>query len=246
VFSTAVRVLGVSKTYRQRLEEPTLKQKVLAQLVRRHAVVRESAVLRDMSFEIATGEFVAIVGRNGAGKSTLLRILAGVVQPDEGEVTVEGRVVPILALGAGFAPELSGRRNVRLYGTLLGLSSAELDQKMDAIRVFAGVGDYFEAPVKHYSSGMYVRLAFAVAVHSNPDVMLIDEVLAVGDASYQSRSFDRITDLREAGTTIVVITHALEMAIHACNRALYIDGGRLIADGNPESVIATYLREVVH
>ena len=183
---------------------------------------------------------LAVLGRNGAGKSTLLRVLAGIVPPDSGTVRVNGRVSPLLELGAGFAPELTGMRNIFLYGALLGLSRREIRDQLESIIAFSEIGEFIDTPVKHYSSGMYVRLAFAVAAHLDPDVLLIDEVLAVGDAAFQAKCLARIDEFRQQGKTIILVTHALQRVVEMCDRALLLHHGSLVEDGPPQDVLTAY------
>jgi lipopolysaccharide transport system ATP-binding protein len=202
----------------------------------------EFEVLKDVSFTIPRGQMVAIVGRNGAGKTTLLRVLSRIVEPDAGTVRLNGRVSPLLELGAGFAGELTGRKNVYLYGALLGLSRREIRDRFDDIAEFSGIEDFLDSPVKHYSSGMLVRLAFAVAAQINPDVLLLDEVLAVGDAEFQTKCLKRITDFRDQGKTILLVTHAPQNVVDICDRSLLIDHGQLIEDGEPGAVLSAYKR----
>jgi ABC-2 type transport system ATP-binding protein len=200
----------------------------------------EFDAVRDATFYVPHGQMLAIVGRNGAGKSTLLRVLAGIVQPDSGVVQVHGRVSPLLELGAGFAPELTGRRNIFLYGALLGLSRREISDQLDSIVSFSEIGDFIDTPVKHYSSGMYVRLAFAIAAHLDPDVLILDEVLAVGDAAFQEKCLNRIQEFRREGKTIIVVTHALQQLVETCDRAILLHHGSLIEDGPPRQVLQAY------
>ena len=200
------------------------------------------AALRDVTAAFAPGQIYCLLGENGAGKSTLLRILAGILEPDSGIVRVQGRVTPLLELGAGFSPELSGRRNVYLYGALLGLSRAEITARLPAIVDFSGVGDFLETPVKHYSSGMYVRLAFSIAAHVDPDVLLLDEILAVGDAAFRAKCLERMDAFRASGKTIVIVTHDLGAIAEMCDRAILLDHGHLVEDGAPEQVLEAYRR----
>jgi len=196
--------------------------------------------LRGVTFEVPKGQMVAVVGQNGAGKSTLLRILAKIVRPDAGEVHVAGRVTPILDLAGGFSPELSGRKNVYLYGLMLGMSSRDISDRLPRIIEFSELADFIDTPIKHYSSGMLVRLGFAVVAHMEPDVLLVDEVLAVGDASYQTRCLARIEQFRSEGRTILVVTHTLERYVSMCDRALLLSHGELVEDGKPEAVLGVY------
>lgn len=198
--------------------------------------------LRDVSLTVNAGECLGIIGANGAGKSTLLKLVAGVLTPTAGAVAVAGRVSALLELGAGFHPELSGRENIFLNGSILGLSRAEIKRKMDAIIDFAEIAHFIDMPVKHYSSGMYVRLGFAIAVHATPDILLMDEVLAVGDRSFQAKCMEKIADLRRSGVTILWASHDLSQVQDFCTRAVWIDDSRVIMDDVPSASVAAYLR----
>lgn len=197
--------------------------------------------LRDLSFAVRRGERVGIVGRNGAGKSTLLKVLSRVLQPTEGVVAVEGRVAPILELGAGFDYELTGLENVYLNGLLLGRSRREVDERLEEIVEFSGLGDFVRAPIRNYSSGMMGRLGFAVATAWVPDVLILDEVLAAGDASFVERCEERLRQFHEAGTTILLVSHATQAIESTCSRCLWLDAGRLRADGPTSGVLEAYL-----
>ena len=206
---------------------------------------REHRALHDVSFQVRRGETLGIVGRNGSGKSTLLQILCGTLAPTDGEVVVRGRVAALLELGAGFNPEFSGRENVFLNGTVLGLTRAEVEARFDRIVAFADIGDFIDQPVRTYSSGMYVRLAFAVAIHVDPDILVVDEALAVGDEAFQRKCFARIEKLREQGCTILFVSHSAGTVIEICDRALLMDRGEAIAQGTPRELIAMY-QKLVH
>jgi ABC-type polysaccharide/polyol phosphate transport system ATPase subunit len=239
--STAIEVAHISKRYRRYLyRNMSLKGRALDWIGGRHTQYADFQALHDVSFTIPRGQMAAIIGRNAAGKSTLLRILARVAEPDSGTLRLHGRVSPLLELGAGFSPELSGRRNVYLYGALLGLSRSEINEQFDSIVAFSEIGDFLDSPVKHFSSGMYLRLAFAVAAHLKPDVVLIDEVLAVGDAAFQEKCLARINHFRETGKTIVIVTHALQRVVEMCDRALLLHHGSVVDDGPPERVLGAY------
>ncbi|MBV9085421.1 MAG: ABC transporter ATP-binding protein [Acidobacteriaceae bacterium] len=240
--ATVIGLDRVSKRYRRyEYRSYSLKGRVLDALQRRGGNrFHEFDALKEVSFSIRRGETVAVIGRNGAGKSTLLKILAGVVEPDTGAAVVSGRVSPLLELGAGFSPELSGRRNAYLYGALLGLRRQDIDAKLASIIDFAEIGDFMDTPVKHYSTGMYLRLAFAVAAHLEPDILLIDEVLAVGDAGFQAKCLERIEQFQRDGKTLVIVTHALPWIFELCDRALLLDHGTLLADGPLTDVSAQY------
>lgn len=200
--------------------------------------------LRDVSLEIPQGSMYALVGHNGSGKSTLLRCIAGIYRPDEGRVRVEGRISTLLELGAGFHPDLSGRENVYLNATILGMSRREIDRKFDEIVEFAGVERFIDSPVKVYSSGMYVRLGFSVAVHVQPEILIIDEVIAVGDEQFQRQCFDHLYKLRKDGVTIVVVTHGMATVQTMCDHAAWLDHGVLQEVGEAPAVALSYLRHV--
>lgn len=202
----------------------------------------EFPALRDIGFELRRGETVGIVGRNGSGKSTLLQLLCGTLAPTAGSVEVAGRVAALLELGSGFNPEFSGRENVYLNGTVLGATRRELDERFDAIAAFADIGEFIEQPVKTYSSGMQVRLAFAVAISVDPEILVIDEALSVGDEAFQRKCFARLTRLREDGVTILFVSHAATTVLEICDRALLLDAGELLADGEPRDVVTQYHR----
>ncbi len=197
--------------------------------------------LRDVSFEVKQGEVLGIIGANGAGKSTLLKVLADITEPTFGRALVRGRVASLLEVGTGFHPELTGRENVYLNGTILGMSKAEVDRKFDEIVVFSGVEKFIETPVKRYSSGMRVRLAFAVAAHLEPEILLIDEVLAVGDAVFQKRCIGRMGEVAEGGRTVLFVSHNMVAVKTLCSRALWIDCGAIRKSGDPLDVVTAYL-----
>lgn len=201
---------------------------------------REHRALDGVSFQVKRGETLGIIGRNGSGKSTLLQILCGTLAPTEGEVIVRGRVAALLELGAGFNPEFTGRENVFLYGTVLGLTRAEVEQRFGRIEAFADIGDFIDQPVRTYSSGMFVRLAFAVAIHVDPDILIVDEALSVGDEAFQRKCFARIEHLREQGATILFVSHSAGTVIEICDRALLLDRGEMIAIGSARRVVNLY------
>jgi len=197
--------------------------------------------LRDVSFEAREGEVLGIIGRNGAGKSSLLKILARITAPTSGEAEIEGRVASLLEVGTGFHPELTGRENVYLNGTLLGMKKVEIDRKFDEIVAFSELEKYLDTPVKRYSSGMAVRLAFAVAAHLDAEVLLIDEVLAVGDASFRRNCLAKMGDVAESGRTILFVSHQMNAINSLCTRCLWLDQGRVVGEGEPDTVISQYL-----
>jgi ABC-type polysaccharide/polyol phosphate transport system ATPase subunit len=197
--------------------------------------------LRDISFEVEQGEALGIVGHNGAGKSTILKLLSSITAPTQGEITIRGRLSALVEVGSGFHPELTGRENIYLNGSILGMTRSEITAKVESIIEFAGVRDHVDVAVKKYSSGMYVRLGFSIAAHLDPDILLLDEVLAVGDAAFQAKCLDRISELRNAGRTIVLITHDLAALSRLCDRAMLLENGQLVSTGSPRQVIDEYV-----
>src|ERR1700716_3141043 len=200
----------------------------------------EMWALRNLSFEVHEGEALGIVGHNGAGKTTILRVLAGITTPTAGEIMIRGRLAALIEISSGFHPELTGIENVYLHGAMLGMRRSDIRRKLDSIVEFSGVGRYIDVPVKRYSSGMFVRLGFAIAAHLNPNILLLDEVLTVGDAAFQAKCLDRISELRKSGRTIVFISHDLAAVYRLCDRALLLNHGRIAADGPPRQVIDEY------
>ena len=198
--------------------------------------------LSDVSISVKRGETVGIVGRNGAGKSTLLQIICGTLTPTSGSVVVNGRVAALLELGAGFNPEFTGRENVFLNAAILGLKEVEINERFDDIAAFADIGVFLDQPVKTYSSGMYMRLAFAVAINSNPDILIVDEALSVGDEAFQRRCFSRLLQLRDEGRTIFFVSHSAALVVELCDRAILIDRGELLLSGRPKMVVSKYHR----
>jgi ABC-type polysaccharide/polyol phosphate transport system ATPase subunit len=196
--------------------------------------------LRDVSFTIGQGETVGIVGRNGSGKSTILKLIAGVMAPTTGEVRVYGRVSPLIELGAGFHPDLTGRENIHLNASILGMSAKEIKQQFQAIVDFAELWDFIDTPVKRYSSGMYIRLGFAVAVHSEPEILLVDEVLSVGDTYFQDKCLAKMHEFQARGTTMVLVSHSMELVRRFCERVIFINGGKLVDEGPPEKIVDEY------
>lgn len=238
----AVTVEDLSKRFRLYTERPpSLKHRLLSS---RKGKPQEHWALRDVSFEVPEGSMYALIGHNGSGKSTLLRCIAGIYQPTSGTVTTDGRISALLELGAGFHPDLTGRENVYLNASLMGLSRKEIDSVFDSIVEFSGVARFIDSPVKHYSSGMYVRLGFAVAVHVNPRILIIDEVIAVGDEEFQRKCMDHLYALRKQGVTIIVVTHATGVVRTMCDRALWLDHGETLMEGTAVDVANAYLASV--
>lgn len=205
---------------------------------------REFRALHGIDLEIRRGETVGIVGRNGSGKSTLLQIICGTLAPTEGTVEVAGRVAALLELGAGFNPEFTGRENVYLNGSVLGLTRRQIDERFEAIAAFADIGDFIDQPVKSYSSGMYVRLAFAVAISVDPEILVVDEALSVGDEAFQRKCFARIDEIRANGATVLFVSHSAATVVELCDRALLLDHGELLVSGAPKTVISLYQKLV--
>jgi ABC-2 type transport system ATP-binding protein len=201
--------------------------------------------LEDVSFEVEQGSTTALVGANGSGKSTMLKCLARILRPDKGSVTTTGKMSALLELGAGFHPELSGRENVFLNGAILGLSKKELQARFDDIVDFAGIGEFIDEPVKNYSSGMYVRLGFSVAINVQPDILLVDEVLAVGDEAFQRKCLERFAELKRAGKTVIIVTHSMASVLNMCDHAIWFKKGHLMADGEPRQVVEAYTGSIV-
>jgi len=200
--------------------------------------------LEDFDLNVGPGEAVGIIGPNGSGKSTVLKLITGILRPTRGSVAVDGRVTALIELGAGFHPEISGRENIIINGMLLGLSRKEVEDKLDEIVRFSGVGDFIDQPVKTYSSGMFVRLGFSVAVAVEPDILLIDEVLAVGDEAFTRRCLDRIARMRRQGVTLVIVSHDLDLVTSLADRAVYLEGGHTVAEGPSDAVVARYRSDV--
>ena len=197
--------------------------------------------LQDVSFEIRRGEIVGIIGRNGSGKSTLLKILSRITEPTLGEARIYGRVGSLLEVGTGFHPELTGRENIYLNGAILGMKKAEIDRKFDEVVAFAEVETFLDTPVKHYSSGMYLRLAFSVAAHLEPEILLVDEVLAVGDAAFQQKCMGKMGDVAKEGRTILFVSHNMAAVENLCERAVVLDSGKVRSDASAHSAVAEYL-----
>lgn len=239
----AISVKNLSKTYRL-FGHPgdRIKQFFSLGLKQYH---REFTALQDVSFDIKKGETVGIIGRNGSGKSTLLQLICGILKPTSGSVQVNGRISALLELGAGFNPEFTGRENVYFQGALMGFTQAQMADRFDEIAAFADIGEFIDQPVRTYSSGMFVRLAFAVAINLDPDILVIDEALAVGDAAFQSRCMEKIHELQSAGVTIVLVAHASSIIAGLCTHAVQINNGTLIQHGAPSQVLASYEEALV-
>jgi ABC-type polysaccharide/polyol phosphate transport system ATPase subunit len=240
---TAISIEDVSKRFRLQTDKAHSVKELVTRRDRRRDADAFWA-LRDVSFEIPSGSMYALVGHNGSGKSTLLRCIAGIYRPTTGRVRVDGRISTLLELGAGFHPDLTGRENVYMNATILGMSKKQIDAAFDDIVGFAGVEEFIDSPVKIYSSGMYVRLGFSVAVHVDPEILIVDEVIAVGDAEFQRKCFDHLYGLRRKGVTIVVVTHGIATVEAMCDGAAWLDHGELQLTGTGPEVAAAYMGRV--
>jgi lipopolysaccharide transport system ATP-binding protein len=248
----AIEAQGLSKKYRigeMQAAYGTLRESLShagkRMIGREHhsAGKQEIWALKDISFQVPEGQVLGVIGRNGAGKSTLLKVLTRITTPTTGRVEIRGRVGSLLEVGTGFHGELTGRENIYLNGAILGMKRREIDQRFDAMVEFSGVEKFIDTPVKRYSSGMHVRLAFSVAAHLEPEIMLVDEVLSVGDAEFQRRCLGRMEELGSAGRTVLFVSHQLSAIAQLCDRALHINGGKIVQDGHPAEVIAQYLHQ---
>ena len=244
----AIDVSHVTKIYRRyarRRQFSTLKSAILSGTMIRDLKPEETfPALKDVSFTVEAGRTYGIIGRNGSGKSTALKIVAGITKPTSGTVKVQGRISALIELGAGFHPEISGRENVYINGIMLGLSKREIARRFDEIVEFAELQDFIDAPVKTYSSGMYMRLGFAVAIHVDPDVLLVDEVLAVGDEGFTHKCLDKFGEFRRRGKTVLLVTHSLGLVERFCDEVLWLDGGQAKADGDPRRVVGMYVTAI--
>jgi ABC-type polysaccharide/polyol phosphate transport system ATPase subunit len=246
--TTAIEVARASKIYRrysQRKQFATLKSALLTgSLISNLRPDETFTALHDVSLTVPRGRTLGVIGRNGSGKSTLLKLVAGITKPSSGTVRVEGRVSALIELGAGFHPEISGRENVFINGIMLGLSKRQVTERFDEIVEFAEMQEFIDAPVKTYSSGMYMRLGFAVAIHVDPDVLLVDEVLAVGDEGFTHKCLDKFADFKRRGKTILLVTHSLGLVERFCDEALWLDTGRIKGSGDPKRIVGAYLTDI--
>jgi lipopolysaccharide transport system ATP-binding protein len=244
----SIEFRGVRKEFRwrgARVRGDTVKGAFFhRRLARRRPTVEKFVALDCLDLEVEPGEALGVIGPNGSGKSTLLKLAGGILRPTAGDVSVEGRITALIELGAGFHPEITGRENVVINGMLLGLTRQEIERRMDEIVAFADLGPFIDQPVKTYSSGMYVRLGFAVAVAVEPDILLIDEVLAVGDEAFTRRGLDRLARMRRQGVTMVLVSHDLDLVAEFADRVLYLDAGKAVAVGSPDAVVARYRSDV--
>ncbi len=239
---TAISVSELYKSFNLPTEQAAGLKQALFNRLRGIKGYKVQKVLKNLNFTIKKGEFVGIVGRNGSGKSTLLKILAGIYYPEKGSVVINGTLVPFIELGVGFNPELTGRENVYLNGALLGFSNSEMDQMYDDIWDFAELKDFQDQKLKNYSSGMQVRLAFSIAIRARGDILLLDEVLAVGDAAFQKKCEDYFASLKDHHQTVILVTHSMENVRKFCDRAILIDNGKITKDGDPNEIADAYLK----
>lgn len=244
--SLAVRLEKVTQRYRIIHERADTLRETFARILRNDENYHDFYAVKDVSLDVPQGQMLGLVGRNGSGKSTLLKIVAGVFKPTFGKVSVRGTIAPLIELGAGFHIELTGRENIVLSGLLMGYSKKEMLEREQRIIDFADIGEFIDAPVKQYSSGMHTRLAFAIATEVDPQVLIVDEILSVGDAGFQQKSFERIDNFRRAGKTILFVSHSMPQIIVHCDRAVLLEEGSIIADGDPTEVAEVYKDIVSH
>jgi len=244
----AIEVARVSKIYRRfshKKQFATLKSALLSRSLIKNLRPDETfTALNDVSLTVPKGQTLGVIGRNGSGKSTLLKLVAGISKPSTGTVKVHGRISALIELGAGFHPEISGRENVFINGIMLGLTKREVTERFDEIVEFAEMKEFIDAPVKTYSSGMYMRLGFAVAIHVDPEVLLVDEVLAVGDEGFTHKCLDKFAEFKRRGKTILLVTHSLGMVERFCDEALWLDAGRIKGSGDPKRIVGAYVTDV--
>ncbi len=238
--SPVIRLENVTQRFRVIHERPDTLRELFSKFFRKSASFHDFEAVKNVSFEVSHGQMLALIGRNGSGKSTLLKIIAGVYRPTAGTVQVNGSLAPLIELGAGFHHELTGRENILLNGLLMGYSKQQMLERQQRIIDFADIGEFIDAPVKQYSSGMYMRLAFAVATEVDPQILVLDEILAVGDMGFQEKCFDRIQKFKHEGKTILLVTHNMGVVEEHCDRAILLDQGSLIIDGSPNESIAMY------
>lgn len=236
-----IEVRDLVKDFRVRSDNAfSLKRMILFGKGRRHAS-EFHRVLRGISFDVRQGESVALIGRNGCGKSTTLKLLSEIIYPTSGSIEKRGRVSSLLELGAGFHPDMSGRENIYINASIFGLSKKEIDRRLEGIIAFSELGDFINVPVRTYSSGMYMRLAFSVAISVDADILLVDEILSVGDAAFQSKCMAKIKEIKAAGTTIVLVTHSMAQVSEVCDRAIWLNDGLIAAEGECQDVIGRYM-----
>ena len=235
-----IEIENASQRFRVIQERPDTLRELFAKFFRPNIRYHSFEALSNVSLSIDSGEMVGVIGHNGSGKSTLLKIISGVYRVSSGQVRVQGSVAPLIELGAGFHPELTGRENIMLNGLLMGYSKREMLSREGKIIEFADIGSFINSPVKQYSSGMYMRLGFAIATEVNPDILIMDEILAVGDLGFQQKCFDRLQQFRESGATILLVSHSVEQIVQYCDRVIVLDKGKLLFDGSPAEGVEIY------
>jgi len=240
----AIQMEDISVCYRLPREHIRSIKEYAIRRLKRSLVYDDFWALTDVDLTVNRGEVLGIIGRNGAGKSTLLKVVARVLRPTRGRIRIMGRVSPLLELGAGFNFELTGRENTYLYGTILGFSRKDIDDRFDRIMDFAGLGEFIDSPLRTYSSGMVARLGFSIATDQPPEILIIDEILSVGDAEFQKKSRERIDSFKGTETTILLVSHSLQEIIKMCDRAVWFSQGQLVDQGNPEEIVAKYQAHV--
>lgn len=236
----AIKVENVTKTFKLFYDKPSTLKERLVFWNKKKADVH--TVLEDISLDIKKGETVALIGVNGSGKSTLLKLMTKIIYPTKGKITTNGKLTSLLELGAGFHPDFTGRENIYFNAAIFGLTKQEIDKRLDTIIEFSELGEFIDSPVRTYSSGMYMRLAFSVAINVDAEILLIDEILAVGDQHFQDKCFEKLNELKESGITIVIVTHSLESVKKLCSRAVWIYNGKIKMDGNTQKVTDEYLK----
>lgn len=237
--NTVIKFQNVTKKFAFQSQK-TFKE-FLPALIKGEETSKGFTALDDISFEIEKGDSIGIIGPNGSGKSTILKLIAGVMSPTMGKVEVKGQISPLIELGAGMHPELTGKENIYLNGAILGLKKKQIEANLQSIIDFSEIEEFIDQPVKHYSSGMYMRLAFAIAVHVDPEILIVDEILAVGDAAFQEKCFRKMEEFKQNGVTIIFVSHSLEQIKRFCNKAIYINHSKLVAIGNTNKVCETYI-----
>ena len=239
---SVIKVKNVGMEFNLSQEKVDNIKEYFIKLLKRELLFQEFWALKDISFEVEKGDRVGILGLNGAGKSTLLKIISGVMKPTEGTVNIKGKLVPLLELGAGFDNNYTGRENIFLNGAMLGYTKEFLEEKFDEIVEFSEIGKFIDVPLKNYSSGMRARLGFSVATMMEPEILVLDEVLSVGDAKFRKKSYDKITSLFDNGITVLFVSHSINQVKHLCNKAIWLEKGRLIMQGDAEEVCAAYVK----
>lgn len=240
--ANVIEVVDVWKMFRLYRERSNMLKNAFINLFRGGDKYEEFWAVKGVSFSVIKGESLGIIGRNGAGKSTIFKLMSRVMTPDRGEIKVRGKISPLIELGAGLHPDLTGLENIYLNGAIYGMSKREVDKKLDAIVEFSGLEQFIRSPIRTYSSGMYARLGFSLAVNVDADIILIDEVLAVGDAEFQQRCYNKIKNLKHKGATIVYVSHNLKSVVDLCEKAIWLDGGEIKMGGDPQEVVNEYLK----